>query len=386
MDIDVRQLYRSFGSREVLRGVDLHIPKGGVHVIIGGSGTGKSVLLKHMIGLLRPNSGQILVDGTDITRLSERALYPIRQRMAYIFQGCALLNSLTVGQNIGLSLSEFTHEKPRTIRRIVEEKLELVGLKGRADDMPSNLSGGQKKRVAVARALASDPEVLLYDEPTAGLDPPTASNVDNVIREVARETGVTTVLVTHDMISVFEVATHVHMLHAGRVVFSGTPQALRDSGDPEVRLFLKRDCGGARLTMCTTGEFRAIAAERAADPEPEPPRTGAKRPRRQQEHAIPGETNQADQPVTRPPRTLPDGTPDPNATQPQLDLKKVLRSAPERVPDDESADVDLPPSKPARTLPDGSPDPNATQPQLNLREELRKGEDGGQQGKRPLPR
>jgi phospholipid/cholesterol/gamma-HCH transport system ATP-binding protein len=249
MNIEVRQLYRSFGSREVLRGVDMAIDSGGIHVILGGSGTGKSVLLKHMIGLLKPDSGQVFIDGRDITRLSDRQLYPVRQRMSFIFQGAALLNSLSVGQNVGLALSENTRMTRREIDRVVDQKLEMVGLAGRAGDRPSNMSGGQQKRVAIARALASSPEVLFYDEPTAGLDPPTAATIDKVIRQVADATKVTSVIVTHDMISVFEVAEKIHMMHQGRVIFEGTSEELLRCELLEVRQFLKRDCSGARLAM-----------------------------------------------------------------------------------------------------------------------------------------
>jgi len=261
MNIEVKDLHRSFGDLEVLRGVDMKIDSGGVHVILGGSGAGKSVLLKHMIGLLRPDSGEILVDGQDITKLHERAMYPIRRRMSFIFQGGALLNSLTVGANVALALRERRLKPRQEIRDIVDEKLEMVGLGGRARQMPGTLSGGQRKRVALARALATDPEVLFYDEPTAGLDPPTAASIDNLIRDVSDKTHTTSVVVTHDMISVFEIADMIHMLHKGKIIFEGTQDDLGNCYDERVREFLARDTGGARLGMCNSGEFRAIVED-----------------------------------------------------------------------------------------------------------------------------
>jgi phospholipid/cholesterol/gamma-HCH transport system ATP-binding protein len=256
MDIEVKGLYKSFGKLEVLRGVDLKINSGGVHIILGGSGTGKSVLLKHMIGLLRPDAGDVLLDGESIIGKSERQLYPIRRRMGYIFQGSALLNSISVGRNVGLALLERGKNSRSEIQQIVEEKLAMVGLEGRAEQMPGTLSGGQKKRVGIARALATNPEVLFYDEPTAGLDPPTAASIDRVIVDVAQQTGTTSIVVTHDMVSVFEIAEQVHMLHGGKRIFTGTRSELLKSQDPHIHDFLERDCGAARHEM-GSGEFES---------------------------------------------------------------------------------------------------------------------------------
>jgi phospholipid/cholesterol/gamma-HCH transport system ATP-binding protein len=261
--IEIKNLHKSFGSNDVLRGIDLTLEPGGISIILGGSGTGKSVLIKHIVGLLRPDRGEVRVDGRDVTRLSEREWYPIRRRMGYIFQAGGLIHSLTVGDNVGLALSENRVSSPREIRRVVAEKLEWVGLAGKEQEMPANLSGGMIKRVAIARALASDPELLLYDEPTAGLDPPTAGSVDAVIERVGKELGVTTVVVTHDMLTVFDIADHVHFLSQGKVIVSGPPREFVSSGDERVRAFLKRDMRG-RSAFGGSGEYPSAWAEPAA--------------------------------------------------------------------------------------------------------------------------
>jgi phospholipid/cholesterol/gamma-HCH transport system ATP-binding protein len=241
MELKIRGLRKSFGELKVLDGVDLDIHSGELFVIVGRSGQGKSVLLKHLVGLIQPDAGEILVDGTNIVGFGERQLIPIRKRFGMIFQSAGLLQSLTVGENVGLALEELDHLAPEEQARIVAEKLEIVGLAGREKQMPATLSGGQRKRVATARALATKADCLLFDEPTAGLDPPMAANVDEIIREVTRSTGATAIVVTHDLVSVFELADRVCMLDSGKIAFLGTPAELRASGNPVVREFLSRE-------------------------------------------------------------------------------------------------------------------------------------------------
>jgi phospholipid/cholesterol/gamma-HCH transport system ATP-binding protein len=240
MEIQVRDLYKSFNGNNVLRGLTLDIPDGRATAILGGSGCGKTVLLKHILGILKPDSGQVLIDGRDITPLKERDLLPIRTRIGLIFQGGALLNSLSVYENCALALREHRLAPEREIRRIVQEKLNLMGLGDRLEERPGNLSGGMRKRVAIARVLTMNPEAILWDEPTTGLDPPRATRVDNLIREMSERTRVTTVVVTHDLISAFSLADRVHFIHEGQVVESGDVEAFRASQDKHVREFLAR--------------------------------------------------------------------------------------------------------------------------------------------------
>jgi phospholipid/cholesterol/gamma-HCH transport system ATP-binding protein len=240
MEIKVQDLHKSFGSNRVLRGVSLDIPPGKITVVLGGSGTGKSVLLRHLVGILRPDSGRILVDGEDITTMSERDLLSVRMRIGLIFQGGALLNSLSVYENVALGLKEHRMASEKEIERIVKEKLDLMGLGDRLDEMPPNLSGGMRKRVAIARTLTMRPETILYDEPTAGLDPPRAGRVDALIREMSVKTNVTSVLVTHDLISAFGLADIIYFMHEGKVEASGTPDEFRKSPSPIVQAFINR--------------------------------------------------------------------------------------------------------------------------------------------------
>jgi len=246
MHIVVENLRKELGGRQVLDGISLDIPKGELCFIVGASGTGKSVLLKHLVGLMKPDSGRILIDGQDTTPLSEARLLDVRKRFGMIFQGGGLLDSLTVGENVGLALAEVRREKPERVRAAVAEKLALVGLEGRESQMPGTLSGGQIKRAAIARALTTNAECLLFDEPTAGLDPLMSDNIDDVIADVNRRTGATTIVVTHDLVSVFKLARRVHFLHGGKVLFSGTPEELRASSDATVKAFLARETRGMK--------------------------------------------------------------------------------------------------------------------------------------------
>jgi phospholipid/cholesterol/gamma-HCH transport system ATP-binding protein len=238
--IEIKNIHKSFGRNHVLRGVNLNIEKGKTTVIIGPSGCGKSVLLKLIIGLLKPESGNIFVDGTDITSLSDKQLYEIRKKFGFLFQGAALFDSMTVGENVGLGLSENNLKPPEEIKKVVAEKLSLVGLQGTEHLMPSELSGGMKKRVGLARAIAIEPEFILYDEPTTGLDPVMSESIDGLIDDIASKLKVTSIVVTHDIFSVYEVADKVAMIHKGVIHFEGTPRQLEASPDPVVREFLER--------------------------------------------------------------------------------------------------------------------------------------------------
>jgi phospholipid/cholesterol/gamma-HCH transport system ATP-binding protein len=240
--IEIKNLKKSFGAKQVLKGVNLNIESGKTTVIIGSSGCGKSVLLKHIIGLLKPDEGEVLVDGENVSLMKEKDLYRMRKKIGFLFQSAALFDSMTVGENVGVSLKENTKTSQVEINRIVSEKLALVNLKGTENLMPSELSGGMKKRVGLARAFATNPEYILYDEPTTGLDPITSDTIDKLIHSLAKnvELKVTSVVVTHDIFSVYEVADRVAMMFEGIVHFEGTPHDLEKTSDPVVREFLER--------------------------------------------------------------------------------------------------------------------------------------------------
>ena len=240
--IEIKNLKKSFGSKVVLAGVNLKIDDGMTTVVIGASGCGKSVLLKHVVGLLKPDEGSILIDGEDITTMNEKQVYAIRKKFGFLFQSAALFDSMTVGENVGISLRENTNTPKAEIDKIVSVKLGLVNLTGTEGLMPSELSGGMKKRVGLARALAADPEYILYDEPTTGLDPITSETIDELMDSVARnkELKVTSIIVTHDIFTVYEIADRVAMMYEGIVHFDGTPSELRTTNDPIVREFLER--------------------------------------------------------------------------------------------------------------------------------------------------
>ena len=240
--IEIKNLKKSFGSKQVLKGVNLNIEKGRTTVVIGASGCGKSVLLKHIIGLLRPDEGEVWIDGEEITKMHEKELYLIRNKFGFLFQGSALFDSMTVAENIGLGLSENTNSPQKEINKIVTEKLGLVDLEGIENLKPSELSGGMKKRVGLARALACSPEFILYDEPTTGLDPVTSDSIDHLIHSLAKneKLSVTSIVVTHDIFSVYEVADRVAMMYDGVIHFEGTPDELEKTHDKIVREFLER--------------------------------------------------------------------------------------------------------------------------------------------------
>lgn len=235
-------LHRSFGEKQVLRGVDLAIRRGETLVVLGGSGTGKSVLLRHTIGLQRPDSGEVWVDGLEITELREEQLIETRKKVGMLFQAGALFDSMTVEENVSYALREHTDWAAERIHGRVEEVLQLVELDDVLELMPSDLSGGMRKRVALARSVALAPEAILYDEPTTGLDPITANTINHLIRNLQRRLGVTSIVVTHDIVSAFTVADRIAFLHEGRILFHGTVEQAKTSPEPLLRKFIE---GGA---------------------------------------------------------------------------------------------------------------------------------------------
>lgn len=245
--IQLKRVSKSFGRLVVLQDLDLSIEEGKSLVVIGASGTGKSVLLKHIVGLLRPDHGEVWFAGQRIDTLRERRLMELRQRFGFLFQLGALFDSLTVGDNIAFPIAEHTRKSPDEIASIVDQKLQMVGLPGFEKKMPAQLSGGQRKRVALARAIALDPEVILYDEPTTGLDPVRADVINQLILKLKSELKVTSITVTHDMASAFKVGDRIVMLHEGHIVFDGTPAQIQQSDDPIVRQFVLGEAGETEL-------------------------------------------------------------------------------------------------------------------------------------------
>lgn len=239
--IDIVDLYKKFGSKEVLRGVNLSIETGETIVIIGKSGCGKSVLIKHIVGLLNPDSGYVKVEDRIVNELSTKELYELRKSFGFLFQGSALFDSMTVEENVSLPLVESNQNFSKAeIKTIAEEKLELVGLSGILNLKPSELSGGMKKRVALARALVTNPAYILYDEPTTGLDPIMSDSIDNLIKDLADKLNVTSIVVTHDMYSVKNIADRVAMMNEGRIHFIGKPEELINSPDQIIQDFIRR--------------------------------------------------------------------------------------------------------------------------------------------------
>jgi phospholipid/cholesterol/gamma-HCH transport system ATP-binding protein len=245
--IEFRDVWKRLGGKDVLRGVDLGVSRGESVVIIGRSGTGKSVLLKHVVGLMRADRGTVLVNGADVAALGNDELLEMRQQMGMLFQGGALFDSMTVGDNVGLALREHTPLPEVQIEHVVQEKLALVGLEGSRDVRPASLSGGMKKRAALARALALNPKIMLYDEPTTGLDPITADVINRLIRRLQQRLGITSIAVTHDMRSAYHIADRIAMLHEGRIHAVGTPEAIQSSRDPVVRQFIEGTSEGPLL-------------------------------------------------------------------------------------------------------------------------------------------
>jgi len=237
--IVIEDLVRHFASRRVLDGINLKIYKGETMVIMGGSGCGKSTLLRHIIGALKPDSGRVVMKGLDMTRIGPDKLDELKKNFGILFQSGALLDYMTVEENIALPLKEHTNLDPDIIKIMVKMKLELVGLRGFQDLKPSQLSGGMKKRVGLARAIAMDPEIVFYDEPTAGLDPIMSAVIDKLIADLTRKLMITSVVVTHDMHSVFRIADRIAMLHKGKVVEVGTPDEIKNTKNELVRQFIE---------------------------------------------------------------------------------------------------------------------------------------------------
>lgn len=236
--IELKGVHKSFGPQQVLRGVDISIEKGQTVVIIGGSGTGKSVTLKLIIGLLRPDQGEVIFDGRNWRSFDQASADHERTRFGYVFQGGALFDSLNILENVAFPLREHTRKKEDEIRDIVERCLLAVGLTNVSHKFPSQLSGGMLKRVSLSRALSMNPDVLLYDEPTTGLDPINSQKINELIAKTRDERPVTSIVVTHDMQSAFYLADRIVMLFKGRMIFQGTPDELKASSNPEVRNFV----------------------------------------------------------------------------------------------------------------------------------------------------
>jgi phospholipid/cholesterol/gamma-HCH transport system ATP-binding protein len=244
--LTVRDLTKTIGTQEILRGVDLDVARGETLAIIGRSGGGKSVLLKHLVGLMEPDSGEIWVEDQNIIGLSERQLGAIRQKIGILFQGAALFDSMTVAENIAFPLREAGERDPKILREKVREMLDVVELEGQEEKMPVSLSGGMKKRVGLARSIIRRPKCVLYDEPTSGLDPVVSDSINRLIRRLQERLGMTSIVVTHDMKSAFDVANHVAYLHEGRIYFYGTPNQLQQTSDPLLQDFMlgRSDGGG----------------------------------------------------------------------------------------------------------------------------------------------
>jgi phospholipid/cholesterol/gamma-HCH transport system ATP-binding protein len=236
--ISVQGLIKRIGAQEILRGVDLEVARGETLAIIGRSGGGKSVLLKHLIGLMRPDAGEIRIEGENIIGMKERRLASIRQKVGILFQGSALFDSMTVAENIAFPLREAGERDPKVLRTKVSEILEVMELSGEEEKMPVNLSGGMKKRVGLARSIIRQPSCILYDEPTSGLDPVVSDSINRLIRRLQQRLGVTGIVVTHDMKNAFHVADQIAYLHEGRIHFHGTPDNLRQSSDKLLQDFL----------------------------------------------------------------------------------------------------------------------------------------------------
>ncbi len=242
--IGVHGLHKSFGDVSVLRGVDLDVSRGESLVIIGSSGTGKSVLIKHVIGLLAPDEGEVTVDGASVSKLGRAGLSKLRRRMGMLFQYAALFDSMNVGDNVAFALRQHRKWPETRIQERVREVLSWVGLKGSEDKVPAELSGGMKKRVGLARAIALDPEIILYDEPTTGLDPILADQINHLIVDLNERLNATSLTITHDMVSAYKVADRIAMLYDGKIEEIGTPQEIQESDNAVVQQFINGRADG----------------------------------------------------------------------------------------------------------------------------------------------
>lgn len=239
MSIILEDVHKSFGARTILDGLSLEVEDGETVAVIGFSGVGKSVLLKSIVRLLEPEHGLVTVDGQNVAELTREQLYELRRRVGYVFQFAALFDSMSVRDNVAMGLTRIPDMDEAEIARRVEESLRLVEMHGFEDRMPGQLSGGQRKRVGLARAIATKPKYLLYDEPTTGLDPVTTAVIDGLIQKMRNELGVTSVVVTHDMKSAYRIADRIAMLYQGRIRYVGTPAETQESHDPVVRAFVE---------------------------------------------------------------------------------------------------------------------------------------------------
>jgi len=244
MMIEIINLCKSFGDHKVLDNLNLTINTGETTVVIGRSGCGKSVLLKHIIGVMRPDYGQIFIDGKDITRLNTKQLKETRMKFGMLFQGSALFDSLSVWENVGFNMLEHTTKTKSDVMDRVRECLNLVGLKGVEDVKPAELSGGMRKRVGLARAICMKPEIILYDEPTTGVDPIMGDAVNNLILSLHDKLKVTSIAVTHDMTSAYKIADKIAMLYEGKIITVGTPEEIKNTGDPVVKQFINGEAVG----------------------------------------------------------------------------------------------------------------------------------------------
>jgi phospholipid/cholesterol/gamma-HCH transport system ATP-binding protein len=248
--IRLDDVYKSFGSKHVLQGFTLEVDEGETMVIIGYSGTGKSVAIKHIVGLLCPDRGTVFVDGLEVPELPREELYALRARIGYVFQFAALFDSMTVGENVAMALRKERKLTESEIRERVAESLALVDLPGNENKFPAELSGGMRKRVGIARAIAKRPKYILYDEPTTGLDPVTSAVIDELMVRMREKLGVTSVVITHDMRSAYTVGTRIAMLYEGKVQQVGTVDEIRNTTDPIVRQFIE---GKPDLESVTVG-------------------------------------------------------------------------------------------------------------------------------------
>ncbi|MGD2046968.1 MAG: ATP-binding cassette domain-containing protein [Gemmatimonadota bacterium] len=239
MSIEMVNVHKAFGEKEVLKGFTLTIPDGETVSVVGGSGSGKSVALKHIVGLIRPDEGDVWIDGDNVSRLDRESVYELRRNVGYVFQFAALFDSMTVAENVGMGLRRIPDMEDDAIDERVLECLHLVDLEGYGDRLPSELSGGQRKRAGFARAIATKPKYLLYDEPTTGLDPVTTAVIDELMIRMAEELGVTGVVITHDMKSAYRISDRVAMLYDGRIRFVGTPDEMQNTEDPVVKGFVE---------------------------------------------------------------------------------------------------------------------------------------------------
>ncbi len=248
--IQIIDLHKTFGTNRVLQGVNLEIKHGETMVVIGRSGSGKSVLIKHLIGLLKPDRGEIYVDGAEVTGLNEHEIHKVTRKFGMLFQGSALFDSLTVAQNVSFGLERYTDYSSKEIKARVNESLEKVGLRDLDNVMPYELSGGMKKRVGLARAIAYRPEIVLYDEPSTGIDPIRADGINDLINMTKKELKVTSVVITHDMVSSYKVADRIAMLYEGKIIEIGTPDEIRATPNPVVQQFIHGRAEGPIEPCC----------------------------------------------------------------------------------------------------------------------------------------